>query len=371
MARSIMLAAGGTGGHLFPAFALADELAQRGFAVDLATDARGERFKSEFNGRAIYQIPSATTTSRSPVALTKTAFTLANGVRIAHKILREARPQAVVGFGGYPSFPPIVAAALRSVPTIIHEQNALLGRANRMLAKRVGAIATSFKNVKFIDDELAKKVHLTGNPVRPMVLENAVREYQAPDAFGPIHLLVFGGSQGAKYFADIVPAAVAMLPDALRVRILVMQQCRGEDVERVRAAYADAGVSATCESYFADLPRWMAQSHLVIARGGAATVAELTVIGCPSVLVPYAHSIENDQLENARVLADAGAAWCIEQKSLNSARLADELVSVCEMPGELVSAANAARALGRPHATSHLADVVEQMVGQKPQARPK
>ena len=364
MTKTIMLAAGGSGGHLFSAFALAEELDRRGYNVELATDDRGDRYGNDFPASAIHQIPSATTTSLSPVALTKTALTLAGGVRKAHKILGSVNPAAVIGFGGYPSFPPIIAAALRSIPTALHEQNAVLGRANRMLAGRVSAIATSFKTVKYIPDDAASKVRMTGNPVRSMVIEAAVREYQAPEPGGPINLLVFGGSQGARYFSDIVPGAVANLPDSVRSRIAVMQQCRGEDLDRVRAAYAEAGINATCETFFENLPEWIGVAHLVIGRGGATTIAELTAIGCPSVLVPLPHSLTNDQLENATTLANAGAAWCIEQKDLNIERLTDGLYGVFSAPEELKAAAAAARSVGRPAAVDRLADLVEELAAQ-------
>lgn len=361
MNKTIMLAAGGSGGHLFPAFALAEELTRRGYEVDLATDTRGIQYNVEFPGRDIHQIPSATTTSRSPVALTKTALTLAGGVRRANKIIGEVHPAAVIGFGGYPSFPPIVAAALRSIPTALHEQNAILGRANRMLAGRVSAIATSFENVKFVEGELLKKVRLTGNPVRAIVAESAAREYRAPMPGEPIHLLVFGGSQGARFFSDFVPPGVVNLPEDIRSRLFVVQQCREEDIERVRAIYADGGISATCRTFFEDLPRWIGEAHLVIGRGGATTIAELTAIGCPAVLVPLPHSLDNDQLENATRLADAGAAWCIEQSDLTPDRLTDGLAGVFAAPEELNNAAAAARALGRLDAVGNLSDLVEQL----------
>lgn len=365
MNKTIMLAAGGSGGHLFPAFALAEELGRRGYDVDLATDSRADQYDIEFPGRDIHQIPSATTTSRSPIALTKTALTLAGGVRKAHKIIGEVRPDAVIGFGGYPSFPPIVAAALRSIPTALHEQNAVLGRANRMLAGRVNAIATSFEEVKFVEGDMKMKVRFTGNPVRAIVVESAARQYRAPGPGDPIHLLIFGGSQGARFFSDFVPPGVVNLPADIRSRLYVMQQCRPEDIDRVRAIYADGGLNATCETFFDDLPRWIGEAHLVIGRGGATTIAELTAIGCPSVLVPLPHSLDNDQLENATRLADAGAAWCIEQSDLTPDRLTDGLAGVFAAPDELQSAAAAARALGRLDAVGNLADLVEQLAAGK------
>lgn len=361
MSKTIVLAAGGSGGHLFPAFALAEELTARGFLIDLATDMRGDRFGADFPARTIHRIPAATTTSKSPIALTRTALTLAGGVRKAHKILGDIRPAAVIGFGGYPSFPPIVAAALRGIPTALHEQNAVLGRANRMLLGRVTAIATSFENVKFIDQGSAAKVHFTGNPVRRIVIDAAARDYQPPQPSEPINLLVFGGSQGARFFSDMVPPALAALPDDVRSRLRVVQQCREEDLERVRAAYADCAITATCEAFFSDLPQLIAAAHLVIARAGASTISELTVIGCPSLLVPLPHSLDNDQLLNATRLAEAGAAWCLEQKDITPARLSDGLADAFADPAELVSAAAAARDLGRPDAVDRLADLAEQM----------
>ncbi len=361
MNKTIMLAAGGTGGHLFPAFALAEELGRRGYVVDLATDTRGDRYGIDFPAREIHQIQSATTSSRSPVAVAQTVMTLAGGVRQAHKLLGKVQPAAVIGFGGYPSFPPIVAAALRNIPAALHEQNAVLGRANRMLARRVKAIATSFETIKLIEPNITHKVRLTGNPVRQMVIDCARREYRLPQPGEPIHLLVFGGSQGARYFSDIVPPAIANMPQQLKDRLIVVQQCREEDVERVRGAYKAAGIEAICEVFFGHLPQIIADAHLVVARGGATTIAELTVIGCPAVLVPLPHSVDNDQFENATCLATAGAAWCIEQKDLDPTRLCDGLVGVFSAPTELAQAAAAAKAQGRPDAVARLADLAEEL----------
>jgi len=359
MSKTIVLAAGGSGGHLFPAFALAEELGRRGYTVDLATDARGDQYGKGFPARHIHHVPSATTASRSPIALTKTALTLAQGVRQARKILNEVEASAVIGFGGYPCFPPIVAAALKGIPTALHEQNSVLGRANRMLAGRVNALATSFDNVKFITKDLAEKVYFTGNPVRQIVSESANRSYRPPWTGDPIHLVVFGGSQGARYFSDAVPPAIVALPEEIRVRLFILQQCRAEDLDQVRATYAEAGIQATCGTFFPDLPRWISEAHLVICRGGATTIAELAVIGCPSVLVPLPHSLDNDQLENARAMSEAGAAWCIEQKDLDPARLTEGLTSVFNSPQELENAAAAAREMGRPNAVNNLADLAE------------
>lgn len=361
--RSVVLAAGGTGGHLFPAFALAQELGRRGIAVDLMTDMRGDRYGTGFPARQVYQVPSATLASKSPVAVAKTGLTLGRGLLAARKILKRVRPGVVVGFGGYPSFPPLFAARQLGIPTALHEQNAVLGRANRMLAKRVDRIATSFETVKFLDGTLATKAQFTGNPVRDVVAEAAVHPYAPPQAGGPLNLLVFGGSQGARYFSEAVPPALAILPDAVRSRLRVVQQAREEDLEQVTAAYKAAGIHAEIATFFKDLPERMARCHLVIARAGASSVAELTVIGRPSILVPLPHALDNDQLQNATKLAESGGSWCIEQKTLTPERLAGEIGRLAGDPAALERAARAAKAQGRPDAVQRLADLVEQLMG--------
>ncbi|MBN9247639.1 MAG: undecaprenyldiphospho-muramoylpentapeptide beta-N-acetylglucosaminyltransferase [Hyphomicrobium sp.] len=354
--QSIMLAAGGTGGHLFPAFALAEELKRRGIAVDLMTDMRGDRYGSGFPARNVYQVPSATLASRAPSEIAKTATALARGTRAAFSILGTVKPAAVIGFGGYPTLPPLVAARLRGIPTAIHEQNAVLGRANKLLAKRVTAIATSFERTKFLEGTLAKKAVLTGNPVRQSVIDAAARRYEALTDDGVIRILIFGGSQGARFFSDTVPLALFALPDQLRKRLRVVQQAREEDLERVVEAYSEASISAEVAPFFADLPARMAAAHLVIGRAGASTVAELTVIGRPSILVPLPHALDNDQLNNARRLAEAGGAWCFEQRNLSPERIADELEKLLQAPAALATAAKAAKTAGRPDAVRNLAD---------------
>jgi UDP-N-acetylglucosamine--N-acetylmuramyl-(pentapeptide) pyrophosphoryl-undecaprenol N-acetylglucosamine transferase len=355
-AQSVMLAAGGTGGHLFPAFALAEELERRGVVVDLVTDMRGDRYGGGFPAREIYQVPSATLASRSPADIAKTTLALGRGTRAAFAILGHVKPAAIVGFGGYPTYPPLVAARLRGIPTAIHEQNAVLGRANKMLAKRVTAIATSFERTKFLDGKLADKAVLTGNPVRQAVMDAAARPYEPPTADGVIRLLVFGGSQGARFFSDTMPLALFALPDHIRKRLRIVQQAREEDIGRVQEAYSEANISADIAAFFTDLPTRMASAHLVIGRAGASTVAELTVMGRPSILVPLPHALDNDQLNNARRLAESGGAWCIEQRNLSPERLADELEKVLLAPNTLAAVAKAAKTAGRPDAVRNLAD---------------
>ena len=361
---SIMLAAGGTGGHLFPAFALAEELGRRGYAIDLVTDERGDRYGTGFPARQLYQIPAATLQGRSPTAVAKTAVTLGRGTRRAYTLLGKVRPAVVVGFGGYPTFPPLIAAGFRSIPTIIHEQNAILGRANHMLAKRVTAIATSFENVRNLDIPWQAKVHFTGNPVRDVVISASAIPYQLPTAHGPVRLVVFGGSQGARFFSDALPPALSKLSAADRARLEVVQQARQEDIARVEQAYCEAGINAEVATFFKDLPERMAAAHLVVARAGASSVAELTVLGRPSLLVPLPHSLDNDQLYNAIRLAEAGGGWCIEQKDLDPERLALEITTAMSSPERLESAAIAAKTQGRPDAVSRLADLVGRLAGQ-------
>lgn len=363
VSRHFVLAAGGTGGHLFPALALAQELKRRGIAVDLITDMRGDRYGSNFPARNVYQVPSATINGRSPVAAANTGLTLAKGVAKARQILGDVNPKAVIGFGGYPSLPPMLAARMRGIPTAIHEQNAVLGRANRFLCRRVNAIATSFQGVKGIDVGTATKVRFTGNPVRDIVLEWAREDYTPPNASGPFQILIFGGSQGARFFSDTLPQVLATYSPDARAALRIVQQAREEDVARVEAAYNAAGIHAYVQSFFSNLPEAMAQAHLVIGRAGASTVAELTVMGRPAILVPLPNAIDNDQLNNARRLADTGGAVCLEQKNITIDRLATEIGNLLEAPDKLATMAAAARGQGRPNAVVLLANLVEELMG--------
>ncbi len=371
-----MLAAGGTAGHLFPAFALAQELGRRGISVDLVTDMRGDRYGADFPARHIYQVPSATFAGRSPVAAARTLFTLGRGALSAYGLMGRAKPAAVVGFGGYPTLPPLTAARLRGIPTLLHEQNAVLGRANRLLSRGVSAIATSFAKVRLLEGALAQKARLTGNPVRDAVLQNAGQAYSASRDGEPFRLLIFGGSQGARFFSDAVPPALVQLPETLRRRLEVTQQCREEDLERVRELYDASGIKADLATFFKDLPRRMASSHLVIGRAGASSVAELAVLGVPSILVPLPHALDNDQLQNATQLAEAGACWAVEQKTLTEAGLTELVARLMVSAVELERAAAAARSQGRPDAAVRLADLVEELMGlsaprQMPDVRPE
>jgi UDP-N-acetylglucosamine--N-acetylmuramyl-(pentapeptide) pyrophosphoryl-undecaprenol N-acetylglucosamine transferase len=352
----ILLCAGGTGGHLFPAEALAVALAKRGAVVELATDTRAAHFK--FPARAVHLVPSATVRGRNPLSLARTAALLALGTLKAYSLIGRIRPAVVVGFGGYPTVPPLFAASLRGVPTVLHEQNGVMGRANRLLAPRVTTIATSFRALANLDVGLQPKVAFTGNPVRAQVIDAASSAYAAPAAGGPLRLVVFGGSQGAHVMAEIVPAAIAQLAPELRTRLAVVQQARAEDVASVRGTYAKLGVAAECAPFFSDLPQRVAQAHLVVSRSGASTVAELAAIGRPAILVPLPHALDQDQFANAGVLAQAGAAIRIEQREFTPQRLAAEIAALAAHPARLVRMAQAAKSAGTLDGAERLADLV-------------
>ena len=354
--RLVLLAAGGTGGHLFPAEALAVVLEKRGATVDLATDARAAHFN--FPARAVHLIPSATLRGHNPVALMHTVALLALGTAKAWALIGHIRPSVVVGFGGYPTVPPLLAAGLRSVPTVLHEQNGVMGRANRMLASRVTCIATGFPTLAKLDPALQAKVNFTGNPVRPQVIEAARAPYPTPAIDGPLQLLVFGGSQGAHVMAEIVPPAIERLAPALRVRLRIVQQARAEDLEAVCAAYAKLGVAAECAPFFTDLPARMAAAHLIVSRSGASTVAELSAIGRPAVLVPLPHALDQDQYANAGVLAEAGGAVRIEQRDFTPGRLAEEFTRLAGDPARLARMAQGSKSAGTIDAAGRLADLV-------------
>jgi UDP-N-acetylglucosamine--N-acetylmuramyl-(pentapeptide) pyrophosphoryl-undecaprenol N-acetylglucosamine transferase len=358
--RLVLLAAGGTGGHLFPAEALAEALKSRGIIVDLATDERAEQFGRGFPARQVHVIASATVRGRDPLSLARTAGRLGLGTIQAMRLLGRIRPAAVVGFGGYPTVPPVLGATLRKIPTLIHEQNAVMGRANRFLAPRVTAIATSFAGVLARERKLDVKATRTGNPVRPAVI-TAVTPYVAPQSGGSFRLLTFGGSQGARIMADIVPPAIERLDPALQARLSIVQQAREEDIARVKDSYARARVAAEVAPFFTDLPARIAASHLVVARSGASTVAELAAIGRPAILVPLPHALDQDQSANAGVLERAGAALRLRQDDFTPERLAAEIAALASAPQKLTAMAAAACLQGAVDAAERLADLVVQV----------
>jgi UDP-N-acetylglucosamine--N-acetylmuramyl-(pentapeptide) pyrophosphoryl-undecaprenol N-acetylglucosamine transferase len=354
----VIVAAGGTGGHLFPAEALAVALSRRGVTVDLVTDERASRY-GEFPGHATHIVPSATFAGRNPFHIAGVTSKLCRGTVAALLLLRRLRPAAVIGFGGYPTIPPLLAAVLGGIPTVIHEQNGVLGRANRLLARRVQAIATGFRGLLADDPRLAAKVTHTGNPIRPAVVEAAAVPY--PDAQGPLRILVFGGSQGARVMAEVVPPAIELVPMAVRARLAVTQQARDEDIVRVKSAYERFGIAAEVEPFFRDLPARIAASHLVISRSGASTVAELAAIGRPAILVPLPHALDHDQRANAGMLGQAGGAIVMEQTHFTPDRVAAEIARLAAAPEKLAAMAAAARGQGILDGADRLADLVMTM----------
>lgn len=354
--RPVLLAAGGTGGHLFPAEALAVELTKRGAPVELITDERALAYAGHFPARALHATPADTLRGGGAKAYAKLGLTLGRGVLRSLSVLRKVRPAVVVGFGGYPTFPPLVAARLLGVPVVLHEQNAIMGRANRALAKLANSIATGFPLVA--GAPVGKTTTHVGNPVRPQVIAASGVPYQAPSDGQPVRLLVFGGSQGARVMSEVLPEALSLLDPDVRARLRVTQQARPEDIEQVRAAYAASGVEAELSSFFNDMPGQMSLAQLVIARAGASTVAELAVIGRPSILVPLPHALDNDQLANANALAFAGGATVTPQDRFTPQFVAQMIADRLADPASLAAAAEAAKRVGAPDAAQRLADVV-------------
>ena len=359
----IVLAAGGTGGHLFPAEALAVELIKRGMRVRLVTDSRALRYSGLFFKDMIDVVPSETLRGRSPLSLARTGAMLAVGTVMALRLMRQLKPAAVIGFGGYPTLPPLFAAKLFGIPTIIHDANAVMGRANRLLSGRVDRIATSLPGVLDNQPSLIGKTTTTGTPMRPAILAAAASGFSPPDMTGPLRVLVVGGSQGARVMADIVPPAIERLEPALWSRLVLVQQVREEDMARVRAVYDRLKINAELAPFFGDLPARLASSHLVISRSGAGTVAELCAIGRPSILVPLPGAIDQDQFANAGVLVQASGAIRIVQNEFTPDRLAAEISALAAEPSRLSEMAAGARTVGKLDAALRLADLVIKVAG--------
>lgn len=363
-ARPIVIAAGGTGGHFFPAEALAAELLRRGERVVLMTDARSGGLNSPvFAHCERFVVRGAGIAGRGAVKALRAGLALALGTWQARRILSRLQPSAVVAFGGYPSVAPVLGASLRrpKPKIVLHEQNAVLGRANRFLARFADRLALSHAATAGLPAEIATEV--TGNPVRPAVAALNGAGYALPT--DRIRLLVLGGSLGARVFSDVVPAALALLPQSLRRQIDVTQQCRAEDVERVRAAYAEIGVAANLSPFFTDVAGLLAAAHLVITRAGASTVAELAVAGRPGLLVPLPGAIDDHQTANAKSLDDAGAAWVLSQPGFTADALAARLTDLFTHPAMLAEAAAATRSVATADAAARLADLVQRHAHQE------
>ncbi|MEA3041835.1 MAG: UDP-N-acetylglucosamine--N-acetylmuramyl-(pentapeptide) pyrophosphoryl-undecaprenol [Sphingomonadales bacterium] len=356
--RHYVLAAGGTGGHMIPAHALAEELMRRGHRVALVTDDRGARIPGLFEGVQVHVLPAGRL-SGGPVGWLRATRNIFTGRAMALRLYDTFRPSAVIGFGGYPALPALLAARADKVPTLIHEQNAVLGRVNRLMAGKVDAVATAYDNVQRLPAKARDKTHLVGNPVRDEVLALRELPFPALDDEGAFRLLVTGGSQGATVLSDVVPEGLALLPEHFRRRLQVTQQCRAEDIDRVRARYAELGIPADLATYMADMPERLSWAHLVIARAGASTIAELTAAGRPAILVPLPSATDDHQSFNAREMAKAGGARAIAQARFNPIELAKQLQKLALDPAALANAAARARAVGRPNAAADLADLVE------------
>ncbi len=359
----IVLAAGGTGGHVFPAAALAAALVERGARPVVVTDRRGEAFKGLPEGTEVRQIRAGGVAGLGMVDRIRNLAFTAIGTLEARRLLRALKADAVIGFGGYAALPTTVAATFISTPAMIHEQNAILGRANRLLAKRVARVAASFDRIGRVPPTGRHKVIRTGMPVRPAFLEAGRVAYQAPAANGPVCLVILGGSQGARVFSEVVPAAVERLDEALRRRLRITQQCRPEDLEAVRGAYAGLGVEADLQAFFSDVPQRLAAAHLLIVRAGASTVAEVAAAGRPAVFVPYPFAADDHQTANARAMHDVGGGWLMPQPDFTPDHLAAELTRLIASPGALTAVAEKARAAAVPDAAARLAGVVLALAG--------
>ena len=359
---TIVLAAGGTGGHIFPAEALARELLGRGYEVALMTDKRGLSF-SEGLTVPVYRIRSSAL-GKGLIGKIRSVGEIGFGFLQAWSKLAKIKPKAVIGFGGYPTVPILYAAAQCRIPFVLHEQNAIVGRANAVFAGRASALATSFPEIKGLPVHVKTRTVYTGNPVRPAFMALRAKPYATPQDGGAFKLLVLGGSLGARIFSQVVPQAIARLPETMRRRLVVSQQCRKEDIDVARSAYAAAGVETELSTFFHDVPERMADAHLVIGRSGGSTIAELTVIGRPSILIPFAGGIAGEQTANAEAVAEAGGAWLIPEQAFTPESLAIRLESLIALPSSLSKTAAAARAWGKVRAVDNLADCIVSIITQ-------
>ena len=357
---NFVLAAGGTGGHMVPAHALAAELRSRGHGVLLITDDRGARFPGLFEGVPVHILPAGRL-GGGPIGWLKALGSVVKGRSQAKSLYREHRPDAVVGFGGYPAFPSLLAASAMRIPTVLHEQNAVLGRVNRLLAAEAEAIGTAYAKVERLKPKHAGKTVIVGNPVREAVARLGELPFPAFDEFAPLKILVTGGSQGATILGKVVPEGLGLLQPSLRRRLQVVQQCRPDDIERIRGEYAGLGIPAELTTYIEDMPARLGDGHLVIGRAGASTIAELGAAGRPAILIPFAAATDDHQTVNAREITAAGGARTIKQDDFTPEVLARQIEALAIDPVALNNAAARALSVGRPHAARDLADLVERV----------
>jgi UDP-N-acetylglucosamine--N-acetylmuramyl-(pentapeptide) pyrophosphoryl-undecaprenol N-acetylglucosamine transferase len=355
--KLILLSAGGTGGHMFPAAALAKDLLSRGYRVELVTDVRGRKFTSDFGDLPITVIQAATLRSGLFGKVAGVAG-LAMGMVQAYRLIKRLNPAVVVGFGGYPSFPAVYVAQRMKLPTVIHEQNAILGRANSMLAPKADRIALSMSHIHGLEEGDVPRATVTGNPIRDQIAALYSKPYPTVRHDGIIRILIMGGSMGAHVFSDIVPGALAQLSPEHRARLETMQQAREGDIEAVREAYDRAGIKAELATFIKDVPEQLARAHLVIARSGASTVAEVTTAGRPAIFVPYPHHEDQQQKINADAVADVGGAWVMTQSGFTSEAVLARVETFLQNPESLFRAAEHARSIGRPDAARRLGNLV-------------
>ena len=359
---NFVLAAGGTGGHMVPAHALAAELAARGHGVLVITDARGAKIPGLFDKIAVHELPAGRL-GGGPISWIKAAFAVLAGRREAIRLYRDHPPQAVVGFGGYPAFPALLAARALDIPTVLHEQNAVLGRVNRLLAGGATAIGTAYPEIERLKPGHSDRLVLVGNPVRAEIAKIGEMPFPPFDEVAPLKILVTGGSQGATILGKVVPSGLGMLEPSLRRRLQVVQQCRPDDIEEIRARYAELGIPAELMTYILDMPDKLADAHLVIGRAGASTIAELTAAGRPAILIPFAAATDDHQTANAREMTKAGGARTIPQGEFTPETLARQIEAIAGDPLALSNAAARSLSVGRPHAARDLADLVERVGG--------
>ena len=359
---NFVLAAGGTGGHMVPAHALAAELAARGHGVLVITDARGAKIPGLFDKIAVHELPAGRL-GGGPISWIKAAFAVLAGRREAIRLYRDHPPQAVVGFGGYPAFPALLAARALDIPTVLHEQNAVLGRVNRLLAGGATAIGTAYPEIERLKPGPSDRLVLVGNPVRAEIARIGEMPFPPFDEVAPLKILVTGGSQGATILGKVVPSGLGMLEPSLRRRLQVVQQCRPDDIEEIRARYAELGIPAELMTYILDMPDKLADAHLVIGRAGASTIAELTAAGRPAILIPFAAATDDHQTANAREMTKAGGARTIPQGEFTPETLARQIEAIAGDPLALSNAAARSLSVGRPHAARDLADLVERVGG--------
>lgn len=361
----IILTAGGTGGHIFPSIAVAEELLYRGHTIFFVTDARGLKLSKTSEKILVKSIGASHIHGNIQLKL-KGVFSIAVGLLQAFRIIAQQKPCCVAGFGGYASFPMMFAATLFGLPTLIHEQNAVMGRTNRAFSKKATFIATSFKETSGTDIRNKSKTIVTGNPVRAEF--SRIRNNPYPSvrsARQSFRVLILGGSQGTSIFGKVVPKALTTLPARLRQRFSVVQQCRAEDIEKIRSIYLDAGITAELSTFFENVHEHVENSHVIISRSGASTVAELTEAGRPAILVPYPYSTDNHQIGNARQFAETGAGWMISNDSFTEENLVKHIRHLIDEPKRLADAANAARELGGKHSTQGLCDLIETVIKRK------